>query len=389
MLRYLLAILLLSFPYANSRALPLYQEVKQATDAYLQQHRQDEGITAIAIQIYTPKLSEMKPVLSGYTDNKKSKKISANNLWQIGSITKSFTAVIILQLEKEYPGFSIDDPVSKYLPQYPAWGNITLKQLLNMTSGIKEYSYLDEFWRDFANHPHRGFTPAEIVDYVYKLPSSVAFAPGQGWLYSNTGYYLLGMIIEKVTGQTLEEEMKSRFFNLSTLRLMHSYAFVNGYPDYIYKRMVHGYMHITDPEHDTHFPLNTDVTSFPLSWSYASGNITSTPMNVLMWVKALYTSATLLTAEQRQQLLTCVSMKTGQAVAPGEPQCFGLGIQKQLAPDVYYTYEGSTIGYRVLYVFDPATQMIVVIALNSADSVDHVPQLMKKVIDLIKKHGAI
>ena len=95
--------------------------------------------------------------------------VSPGALWQIGSNTKAFTAVILLQLEAEGK-LSISDPIGKWLPQYPAWRHITIRQLLDMTSRIPDYLYQPAFATAFAANQATRFTAARLVSYVTGLP---------------------------------------------------------------------------------------------------------------------------------------------------------------------------------------------------------------------------
>jgi hypothetical protein len=120
--------------------------------------------------------------------------VTSSNLFQTGSNTKSFTAVAILQLEAAGV-LSIDDTVGKWLPQYPQWSKVTIRQLLNMTSGIPTYDLTPAQEEEYSNNPMIESTPTDLVAYVY--PTSKT--PGAAWEYSNTGYILAQMIIDEAS----------------------------------------------------------------------------------------------------------------------------------------------------------------------------------------------
>jgi D-alanyl-D-alanine carboxypeptidase len=116
-------------------------------------------------------------------------------VFKIGSLTKQLTAFAILKLAQEGK-LSLDDEIPRFLPGYPTHGRrITIENLLTHTSGIPNYTALPD-WQKGAFH---GFTPAELLDRVKDLP--LDFAPGEKWLYDNSGYLLLGQILEKLTGK--------------------------------------------------------------------------------------------------------------------------------------------------------------------------------------------
>jgi len=130
-------------------------------------------------------------------------------LFQIGSNTKAFTAVTLLQLEADGK-LRMDDRIGRWFPQYPAWRNITIRQLLNMTSGIPTYDAVPAMWKPYVADPYRFYSTADLIAYVYPKRQ---FAPSHGWLYSNTAYLLSEMIIEAVTKHDYAVELRHRFFD--------------------------------------------------------------------------------------------------------------------------------------------------------------------------------
>lgn len=129
-----------------------------------------------------------------------------NTVYQLASVTKQFTATAIMMLVEEGK-LSLDDKVTAILEGLPAtWSNVTLRHLLNHTSGIKSYTNLE----GFSKNVRKDYTPQEIVKLVADAP--LEFAPGDKWAYNNTGYVLLGMIIEKVSGKSYGALVKERIF---------------------------------------------------------------------------------------------------------------------------------------------------------------------------------
>jgi len=129
-----------------------------------------------------------------------------NTVYQLASVTKTFTAAAIMMLVDEGK-LRLDDKITARLQDLPAaWKEVTVRHLLNHTSGIKSYTAV----RDFFKTARKDYTQSEILDLVAK--ERPEFAPGEKWSYNNTGYFLLGMLIEKVTGKKYGEVLEERIF---------------------------------------------------------------------------------------------------------------------------------------------------------------------------------
>jgi D-alanyl-D-alanine carboxypeptidase len=163
--------------------------------------------------------------------------VDQDTLYQMGSTSKSFTVAVILKLEAAGK-LSIDDTLGKWLPDYPAWKDVTIRRLLNMTSGIPNYSETEWMSRAWANEPMRAFTLKELADAAY--PSATNQLPvSKGYHYSNTNYVLAAMIAEKVSGKSftdLVHELVIEPFGLTS-----TFYEASTYPERVIKRLSHGY----------------------------------------------------------------------------------------------------------------------------------------------------
>jgi len=205
----------------------------------------------------------------GYQDKEKNKRNSPESIFLIGSITKQFTAEVVLMLAKEGK-LSVDDKLSKYFPDYQYGDSITIQHLLTHTSGIFDYTR-DEGWE-------KGNLEAPISDkelFALFRNKPLNFAPGTKWSYSNTGYKLLGLIIGKVTGKTYYENVRQRIFQ--PLGMTHS-----GFD----------FTHLADPQKTTgYYGMRHD--SFLVSivvdstQTNSAGAIYSTTGDMLKWHRAL------------------------------------------------------------------------------------------------------
>ena len=133
--------------------------------------------------------------------------MQVDNVFWVASIGKQFTAVAILQL-MEQGKLNLQDEITKFIPDYPTQGNkITIEHLLTHTSGIHNFSGM----KDPEKKLITDCTPNEVIDFFKNLP--MRFAPGTKWEYCNSGYFLLGYIIEKITGKPYSEYLEENFFN--------------------------------------------------------------------------------------------------------------------------------------------------------------------------------
>ncbi|MBZ3900769.1 serine hydrolase domain-containing protein [Streptomyces griseiscabiei] len=175
-----------------------------------------DGVIGIAVQAKDE--HGVWKATSGVGDLKSGEPRSARDHFRVGSITKTFVATVLLQLEAE-GRLSLDDTVEKWLPGVVRGKGhdgreVTLRQLLNHTSGIAEYTSDERFVKDvflaegFLENRYRTWTPRELVGIAMKHEPT--FAPGTDWSYSNTNYVLAGLVIGKATGRSYGDEIRAR-----------------------------------------------------------------------------------------------------------------------------------------------------------------------------------
>jgi CubicO group peptidase (beta-lactamase class C family) len=196
--------------------------------------------------------------------------VEPDMVFRLGSITKQFTAVATLMLA-EQGKLSLDDDITKFLPDYPTKGQrITIEHLLTHTSGIKSYTSLPEWlalWR-------KDLTVKEIIDLFKNQPMD--FAPGERWSYSNSGYILLGAIIEKVSGQTYQEFVEKNIF--APLGMKHSYYDVTVR---LIPRRVVGYSKANEGYQNAAY--------LSMTQPFSAGALMSSVDDLALWDAALYT----------------------------------------------------------------------------------------------------
>jgi D-alanyl-D-alanine carboxypeptidase len=269
--------------------------------------------------------------------------ISAPDRYRIGSMTMMFTGTVVLQLVQEKK-LSLADTLDKYHVGVPGANRITLKMLLNHTSGIFDYTATPKFAKAFQANPLRRWTSEELVRLAAASPPY--FAPGKGWQFSNTNYVLLGMIVEQVTGHSLAAEMNSRV--LKKVRLKSSYLAAG--PD-IKPPFFNGYW---DPQGDGHLQ---NITRQDMSWAWAAGAVVSNLYDMKPAVEAL-AKGTLLDDSMQEQRLTVVRTNQKQYRLALR---YGLGISKVGKLVGLY---GSVPGYGSAAYYLPDKNVTVVVCMN-------------------------
>jgi CubicO group peptidase (beta-lactamase class C family) len=261
-------------------------------------------------------------------------------VFRIGSVTKQFTAIAILQL-MEQGKLSLQDEITKYIPDYPMHGHsITIEHLLTHTSGIKSYTNVPMF-REMIRTDMK---PEEIIEKNKALP--MEFAPGTRWNYNNTGFIMLGYIIEKVSGKTYAEYLQDNFF--TPLGMTSSYY---GDETKIIKNRASGYQ---PGEGGT---VNADYLSMTLP--YAAGSIMSTVDDLYKWNRALH-SYKLVKKE------TLDMAHTSYKLADGKPVGYGYGWSlSKLQGSRSIEHGGGINGYLSYALYLPEEDLFVALLSNS------------------------
>lgn len=359
----------------------LAADLQADLEQYLQQRGAAEHVSAAGVSVLTADAVESIDVSAGTTTSGGSVAVSPDALWQIGSNTKAMTSVL-LQLEAE-GRLSIDDPLHRWLPEYPQWGDVPLRRLLDMTSGIPTYDDQPAFLADYAADPLRDFTPEELVGYVVGVPAT------SGYSYSNTGYVLAEMVVERVTGTGYANQLAARLLQPLDLRDTHYRSHL--YPAGVADRMPAGYYSRTG-EPALSALAGRDVSRDSLSWARGAGGVLSTTADMVRWARFLY-GGWLLPPQQMAELTSLVSTATGEPIegtTPDDPLGFGLGVaQLTDALGTFWFYEGQTLGFRFLHVHFPESGVVVAIGLNSSPDEDRIGDLATAVYDTLAEHGVV
>ena len=194
---------------AQSSDAALTLSLRRALAQYIATRAKPEHISAASLSI-SLKGSEKNINLAAGTTKYPNvgAKVTPADLFEIGSITKSFTSVAILRLETA-DKLTIEDKLGKWLPQYPAWKDVTIYRLLDMTSPIPGYDNQPSIAKIMGDDPSHRFSPEELVASAY--PHNGKPEPVSGWTYSNTNYILAQMIVEKASGKPYADVVRELF----------------------------------------------------------------------------------------------------------------------------------------------------------------------------------
>jgi D-alanyl-D-alanine carboxypeptidase len=287
---------------------------------------------------------------------------------------------MLLQLEAEHK-LSIHDTLGEWLPRYRAWRQVTIKHLLDMTSGIPDYLSVPGFLRAWAADPTAEFSSSRLVSYARRGQAT------QGYSYSNTNYILAGMILKKATHDTYSDQLRKRITGPLGLRTM-TYQ-PSPYPRSFTDRLPAGYLF--DSSIRPLKPLlGRDLRRFNLSYAQGAGGIVSSLKDATRWERALY-QGRMLPRKQQRELESIVSQETGKPIkrpTASDPQGYGLGVMEghtSLGP--IWAYEGVTLGYRVLHIYVPRSGTLFAIGANSSPSDDELSALGIDVLAILHHAG--
>lgn len=265
---------------------------------------------------------------------------------RIGSETKTFTVSAILQLVDQGL-IGLDDPIAKYVPGVPDGQQITIRELARMQSGLYNYSASPQFTEALYANPYRAWTPGQLLAYSFSRPLN--FAPGAGWEYSNTNTVLLGLVVEQVSRQRLQDYLRDHIFRPFGLRQT---IFPTG-SEFPFPH-AHGY----STNELTGEPV--DATDWNPSWGWAAGAMISTLSDLRRWAPVLATGRGLLTPRTQAERLQTVH----PAGAPSDVS-YGLGL---FVIAGWIGHNGSLPGYQSLTIYLPGEHATLVILINTDDA---------------------
>lgn len=302
-----------------------------------------------------------------------------HQLGNVASVTKSFTAALVLQLDQERK-LSLKDKIYRWRKQINWRGSkkvlkkISIKQVLDHTSGIPELMNAPQVAPN-ANNPKFNPSPRQLVGWASKMP--MLFPPGTSWSYSNTDYEILGLIIESVTRRSYVSELRNRLFKPLGL---HNTSLVQGKP----KPTVQGYYFtpvqpIATPIRLQWTKLAADANS-QMRWAWAAGGLQSTSCDLTKWVSALLDSNRVLDRKHRKlmQTVTPKSVAIAKQILPGWTG-YGLGLMRiDLNGRTGWGHLGNIPGFAsgAIYVKSKAVSTSIILPSGAAGAVDAMSRIV-------------
>jgi len=300
------------------------------------QHRLDSlaearGIPGLTFALHTP-TGELHAYATGVADVEAQTPLQADDRMLLGSVGKTFVAALAMHLV-EQGQLDLDKKISRYLAdeswfaRLPNAESVTVRQLLQHTSGIPEYVYHPDFWQSLKDNPDRTWQPKELLQFIFDADAH--FPAGQGWSYADANYIVLGIILEKVGQGSLYEQIEQQFLKPLELTATEPSVrrdlegLVTGYTggrfaeDLFGETMVQAGQYVINPQ-----------------FEWAGGGFITTAGDLARWIKALH-SGKVLSTKSTAALQTAVDKQSGQPSDNG----YGLGA------DIFHTRYGKAYGH--------------------------------------------
>jgi D-alanyl-D-alanine carboxypeptidase len=276
--------------------------------------------------------------------------VTPDTLFSIGSISKTFVAALALRLADEGT-ISLSDPLSKYLSTFPNAANITLSELLDHRSGIHDVFTSSGMAGAITSDPSRIWTVAQVLARIGKP----YFAPGRGYIYSNTNYILLGAVIEKATGKTIASLVRSEFLDPLGMES----TWFQPEEKVATTNFAHGYMNTASKPRDVSADQKMLPYTSEATVAGASGGFVSTAGDLARWASALYGGGVL----DQAALASMVDVSPTLPYKPAYP--YGFGFERtSIAGKIAWGHRGHLDGFWSAMWYLPDSRVTVVILTN-------------------------
>jgi CubicO group peptidase (beta-lactamase class C family) len=326
---------------AQGQALPARADVNRIADSLARDFLASNNAPSAAIAVVRGADTLLMSAW-GTTDREKNTAATSATIYRVGSVTKQFTASAIMQFVEQHK-VVLDSTIGSYLPALPvAWKRVTVRQLLNHTSGIPSYTDIGQAW---ASRWAEDMTPETLVSLTAK--DTMWFAPGASWKYDNSGYVVLGMLVERIAGRPWSTDVIERFakpLHLADTRVCDSRP--------------------TDPRAATGYTRSgaswQPAPYISMTQPYAAGSICSTVGDLARWNRALATGQVVSPASY-------VTMTTPTGAAQSSSYGFGL-TRQMLGGHTVVAHGGSVHGFITANAWIADAELSITVLTNGASA---------------------
>lgn len=344
---FILTLSMMALPSAQAAGRP--QVTRAQVNEVVTKVMQERHIPGLSIAISMPG-GQVIEESYGLANVEYKQPVEKDSVFEIGSVTKTFTAIGIMVLQEE-GRLSVNDRITKYFPQYPVWNDITIKHLLQHTSGIKDVTEVEPF----KSSQGKDWTPQEVIAVIAGKPFD--FEPGQKAKYSNTGCIILGLVIEKVTGISYGDFVTAKI--TKPLGMAHTAL---GSNSALIPKRVSGYTYAGSLK-------NAEYASLVLP--YASGGILSTPSDLIKLAQ-VFRGEALLKEKSIREMFAPALLNNGtryESSDPGLKITFGYGLDSIILKEgIIPAKTGGISGFNSFFAYFPESQTMVALTANLNNS---------------------
>ena len=299
-------------------------------------------------------------VATGFADTAKKEAMTTRHLLLSGSVGKTYASAVALQLIHEGK-IGLEDPISKYLGSEPWFSrlpnaqSITVRQLMNHTSGLVRYEFNERFTTDLTASPDRVWRPHELVAYI--LDTAAPFAAGQGWDYSDTNYIVLGMIMEKVTGRT--------YYDLARERVLRPAKLAETVPSdaRVIAGLANGYAGANNPFGGSDAMLVDGRMVINPQFEWTGGGYATSALDLARWGHALYAGSAITASARTLMIDAAVPARLGPETRYG----LGVIVRPTTPAGRAWGHSGFFPGYVTELIHFPDSGVTLAIQVNTSD----------------------
>ncbi|MCB5165202.1 beta-lactamase family protein [Streptomyces bambusae] len=312
------------------------------------------GVPGVIVGVWRPGEDQTYVKTFGVADKAKETPMTEDMYSRIGSVTKTFTVTAVLELVDQ-GRLDLDEPIGTYMSELPNGtkvpnaDKVTIRQLAEMRSGLVSYTTENDFVDDLLSDPTRSFAPDELLDYAFKSDKPVIFEPGTRFNYSNTNLVLLGVLIEKITGQNAGDHITTNVIEKAGLKntvFPTDAAFPTPHPQGYTEQTLSG--------------KEEKSTDWNPSWGWTAGAMISKLEDLRTWATVVATGRTPDGTELVSEATQLERLKVLPTGIPGAG--YGLGLFNVQG---WIGHNGSLPGYEDLVMHLPDADATMVVILNT------------------------